>query len=297
MTEASIPVDLFNPGQVFACLGFLEAADILLGDAEGGFDWSEETARFVLRAKGEPNPVEAVLEFLNRAKVEVIAPHGVHAVGPHDARLSHEFCAPLGELLKSDKKGYSVSALPIALVDGEISIPISNWLEGDGRQALKLFAGKQIGSQLATNMLRGDAQKPGTIGLTHIYKMIQAANFKDPFGEIGAVGGRFAFDARGAWDAIRIGMSLDKQNIPVLVSPCVEILAAIGLEHARPNFPSTYEIKYTVWSEILPVALARAALTASYAFLPPRQYRFFQAHLGDDKQYKKCFPAIEEPRP
>ena len=25
MAEASIPVDLLNPGQVFACLGFLEA--------------------------------------------------------------------------------------------------------------------------------------------------------------------------------------------------------------------------------------------------------------------------------
>jgi CRISPR-associated protein Csx14 len=35
MSEAVIPVDLFNPGQVFASLGFLEAADVLLGDAEG----------------------------------------------------------------------------------------------------------------------------------------------------------------------------------------------------------------------------------------------------------------------
>ena len=42
MGAASIPVDLFNPGQVFACLGFLEAADVLLGDAEGGFDWTDD---------------------------------------------------------------------------------------------------------------------------------------------------------------------------------------------------------------------------------------------------------------
>ena len=38
VAEAEIPVDLFNPGQVFACLGFLEAADILVGDAEGGLE-------------------------------------------------------------------------------------------------------------------------------------------------------------------------------------------------------------------------------------------------------------------
>jgi CRISPR-associated protein Csb3 len=41
MTTASIPVDLINPGQVFACLGFLEIADELLGNAEGGFNWSD----------------------------------------------------------------------------------------------------------------------------------------------------------------------------------------------------------------------------------------------------------------
>ena len=58
MGAASIPVDLFNPGQVFACLGFLEAADILLGDAEGGFDWLDAgNATFVLRAGGDVQSV------------------------------------------------------------------------------------------------------------------------------------------------------------------------------------------------------------------------------------------------
>jgi CRISPR-associated protein Csx14 len=65
MAEASIPVDPANPGQVFACLGFLEAADVLLGDAEGGFDWSAPAdVQFRLRAAGEDNPIAVVLEFL-----------------------------------------------------------------------------------------------------------------------------------------------------------------------------------------------------------------------------------------
>ena len=34
MADASIPVDLFNPGQVFACLGFMEAAELLLEGAK-----------------------------------------------------------------------------------------------------------------------------------------------------------------------------------------------------------------------------------------------------------------------
>ena len=77
MAESSIPVDLFNPGQVFACLGFLEAADALRGDAEGGFDWSDEAeVRFCLRADGDENPFEAVLEFLARAEAKALAPEG-----------------------------------------------------------------------------------------------------------------------------------------------------------------------------------------------------------------------------
>src|SRR5687768_9329836 len=66
MAEGSIPVDLLNPGQVFACLGFLEAANELIGNAEGTFDWRDRTsARFHLRAGGEANPFETVLKFLS----------------------------------------------------------------------------------------------------------------------------------------------------------------------------------------------------------------------------------------
>ena len=75
MGNASIPVDLVNPGQVFACLGFLEAADSLCGPAEGGFGW-DETPRFGLLAAGAENPVAYVLEFLTGAKVTAVAPDG-----------------------------------------------------------------------------------------------------------------------------------------------------------------------------------------------------------------------------
>ncbi len=77
MSAPSIPVDLRNPGQVFACLGFLEAADVLLGDAEGGFDWSDEgNVSFALRARGERNPFEVVLEFLAEAEPKRWGPKG-----------------------------------------------------------------------------------------------------------------------------------------------------------------------------------------------------------------------------
>jgi len=77
MAQASIPVDLFNPGQVFACLGFLEVAEVLLGHAEGGFDWTDETKpSFTLQAKGEKNPFQVALEFLAETRLQRLAPAG-----------------------------------------------------------------------------------------------------------------------------------------------------------------------------------------------------------------------------
>lgn len=293
MSAVSIPVDLLNPGQVFACLGFLEAADVLLGDAEGGFDWSDEgTTAFALSAKGEPNPFETVLEFLAEAAVEVIRPKDVLGPWPEQSIPSATFPAPLRELLKSNKKDYTENALPLAITDGENRLSVSNWLEGDGRDVLKLFAGNQVGARLMSSMLSAQG---GAVGLKQLLPNIKSGEFRRPFDVTGPVGGRFGFDARGAWDAIRLGTSLDKQGVLIRISPHVEILAAVGLEYARPEFRGSYEIRYSVWGHVLPIALARAALAAAQFLLPRDRYRTFRAHLGDDKQYKKCFPAQEEP--
>jgi CRISPR-associated protein Csb3 len=294
MSTATIHVDLLNPGQVFACLGFFEAADVLLGDAEGGFNWGGAgTATFALTAAPGRNPFETVLEFLAEAKIEVIRPKDVVGPWPERSIPSGNFPAPLRQLLKSNKKGYTANALPLAITDGKNRLSVTNWLEGDGRGVLKLFAGNQVGAQLISSMLDGQGS---AVGLKQLLSKIKSDGFRDPFEVTGPVGGRFGYDARGAWDAIRLGTSLDKQGVLIEVSPHVEILAALGLEHARPEFRGNYEIRYSVWGHVFPIALARAALTAAHVLLPRGRYRVFRAHLGDDKQYKKCFPAQEEPQ-
>lgn len=289
MAESKIPVDLFNPGQVFACLGFMELADVLLGDAEAGFDWRDiRQTRFHLSADGNQAPVEIVLEFLKTAALNPLSPLGVDGPWPSNAIESDMFPAPRSELLKSDKKGYSASNLPFVLKNDAGEICVSSWLEGDGRQALKLFAGQQVAVQLMTNVLTGDASKPGTQGVRQL-----CPSTDHPF-QVGPVGGRFGYDSRGAWDAINVGSSLDEQSAVLLVSPVVESLSVIGLEFARPEFLSTYEIRYAVWQGGLPASLARVAFTQPDKFVPRSSYRYFRSHLGDDKQYKKCFPAHEE---
>jgi CRISPR-associated protein Csx14 len=296
MGQATIPVDLTNPGQAFACLGFLEAADTLLGEAEGGFDWSEqsEEAEFCLSAGGIDNPVDAVLTFLAEAEIVVICPAGVEGPWPDNAESTQTFPAPANTLKKSDGKGFTASALPIRLQRDSDSVPISHWLERASLNPLKLFAGQQVGARLAANMLIGDPSKKGAEGFRDIYSGLKATNFQDPFNATCPVGGRFGFDARGSWDAMRIGTSLDQQGALVKIAPHVEVLAAIGLENTRPISLSAYQIRYAVWTGLLPITLCRAALFAPDAFLPGGKYRFFRTHLGEDKQYKKLFFAEGE---
>ena len=57
MAESKISVDLFNPGQVFACLGLAEAAEALLGGASGAFVWQgHHQPHFLIRASGKKIP-------------------------------------------------------------------------------------------------------------------------------------------------------------------------------------------------------------------------------------------------
>jgi len=49
----------------------------LLGDAEGGFDWSDAgNVKFRLHAGGDENPFEAVMAFLAEADVKRYGPVG-----------------------------------------------------------------------------------------------------------------------------------------------------------------------------------------------------------------------------
>ena len=296
MATATIPVDLRNPGQVFACLGFMEAAEVLIGPAEGGFGWTDPLgATFTLTTFGEEQPVAVVLEFLAAAEVVVFCPVTTDGPWPKDAIATQTFPAPLGELKKSDGKGFTASALPICLKRGDDRIPISHWLGGDGRRPFKPFAGQQVGAQLARNQLLGNPKHKASRGFRHVFPALAQKAFCDPFEETCPSSGRFGFDARGSWDALGVGSSLDEQGVLTQIAPHVELLAAIGLENARATSLATFTMRYAVWSSTLPTQLCRAAISNPEAFLPRDAFLYFRASLGEDEHYKKCFLAdLEE---
>ena len=210
MADASIPVNLRNPGQVFACLGFLEIADVLLGDAAGGFDWSHETdVQFRLVANGEDNPFGVVLGFLANASIRRLVPPGYDENDSENAGTAEHtdtFPAPA-----ADK-----NTLPIRLVgyvDGrERSVSVSHWADGSDRSAFKLYSGNRSAAKIAQDML-GDTLGLRSLWLTRAHDLIQ-----QPFDVLTRVGGSFNFDPRGAWTGMDAGYSPNDQDHGVAAS-------------------------------------------------------------------------------
>ena len=288
MTEHSIPVDLFNPGQVFACLGFLEAADVLCGNAEGGFDWRDEAdTRFHLRAAGDDNPVETVLRFLAEAKVTAIAPHG--------SKNRTERWKVITALLKQEEPfpypdPSSPATLPAHLEANGKAILLDYWGDTTIRDNAKFWAG--------SGGYPGAALTVGALEL--IRDRIKEAG-DNPFALSALQSSSFRFDWRRDYISLDTGFSPnDHGNIRMVGYPLVELLAAIGLSHARPQRQKKLSYRYGIVAcnrdddFLLAPIFLRAALGCTEL---PFSQRFFHMKLGwpGQKNQARCIlDVIEE---
>ena len=313
MAESKIPVDLFNPGQVFACLGFMELADVLLGDAEGGFDWSDaQQTKFHLSAVGDERPVDAVLEFLATAVVDRVVPVGYIESPKKKASSGDEYGDDDADDADADggasddavtrqckysevfpAKEADALSLPVRLsAQDKPSVDLSHWADGSSRNTFKLYSGNRSAERIASAMRGGVREKPkkkqtqGDLkykGITHLWNETQEAFVARPFDVLTPVGGSFNFDPRGSWTAIDAGYSPNTQKHGVAASPLVHLLAAYGLEHTRPVEFGVRQVRYCVWNRLLPVILARVALQGGIPSLPIKQFRFELALSGKNK--------------
>ena len=275
MADASIPVNLFNPGQVFASLGFLEVADVLLGEAEGGFDWSnEESTRFCLRANGHENPFAAVLQFLAESEIRCYGPLGFVSTPAKSGSRKQD-----GE--------------NAGLQSGVRIFEIGHWADGSSRHRFKLYAGNRSGYSIVSDMIRGKRDKPRkkdadgelkTKGLSSLWAECSSDLVAKPFDVLTAMGGSFNFDPRGGWTAIDAGYSLNEHSDHAISSsPVVEILAACGLEHTRPVEFEKRKVCYGAWNGCAPPILARAAFSGADVSLVVRKFRFALNLSGKNK--------------
>lgn len=289
MSESSIPVDLFNPGQVFACLGFLEVADVLLGDAEGRFDWSEpESPRFWIRNSSDENPFGIVLRKLENTKLNEIYPQG----WPDDKVPQQSiFPTPLSEHV--DEKGKpGTTKLPGLLEVEDQSFVLESWTDGSSRPDFKLYSGNRSGCSIASDMLFGKRAKPkkgktvGEILNRGIRQLVESgceALVRDPLNVTVSMAGSFNMDPRGAWNSMDAGYSPNQHGDDVAASPVVEFFACFSLEHFRPLPKEKGNYEYAAWQKYLPPSLARVACSGVKTPFTTRHFTFALALSGKNK--------------
>ena len=287
MAQASIPVDLHNPGQVFACLGLAECADVLLGEADAAFEWNQNsTSRFRLRAACSGDPIGTVLDFLAHATVVSIAPVG--------SELStSKWGVPTEETSSDEPFPFAVptspATLPALLRSESGSIAVEHWgASTAARDNVKFWAGSggYPGAALMRDALELIRDCPGGVA-------------EDPFSFSKPQSSSFRFDWRRDYIPIDAGFSPNEHAGMVMVGyPFVEILASIGLTNARPYRVAKLEYRYGALGcedegKWYPLLFHRAALGC--AELPFTQ-RFFRMQLGWPGQagQARCIKTVTE---
>ena len=288
MGVSVVPVDLTNPGQVFACLGFAEAADVLLGHAEGGFDWRQsDVVLFRLEASGHEAPVERVLRFLEDATVSSLAPLDSKTDTGRwkvETVVSKQPAFPFPDPGSPDK-------LPARLVDGDGRvIVIDHW--GDKtrrRDNVKFWAGSggYPGAALARDAL-------------DLVRGRVCDHSADPFAIAACQTGSFRFDWRRDYVPIDAGFSPNAHRKAVVMVgyPVVELMAAIGLTHARPA--RRHKLSYTygvAGGDLYDLVFLRAALGSRRGPIPGMPFRRFHMQLdwpGQEDQARCITSVLEE---
>lgn len=290
MAEASIPVDLANPGQVFACLGFLEAACEILGEAEGGFDWRDsDEACFRLAVPGTEDPVACILCFLDGAAVKSWAPAGSRN---NTSKWDIDTLTVDSGAFPFPDPG-SPATLPASLEDSTgRRLPIDHWGDATRRDNVKFWAGSggYPGAALARDAL--DLMRGRVMDHTH-----------DPFALTAEQKSSFRFDWRGSYVPIDSGFSLNshKSSMRMRGYPVVELMATVGLTHARPWRRNKLEYGYGVAGMAAgglcdPIIL-RAALGSRQAPFPGLPFRLFTMLLGQPSKDDRCIAHVVEEDP
>jgi CRISPR-associated protein Csx14 len=281
----------------------------------------------VLRAELGDNPFQAVLEFLSEVEPRRWGPVGYSDTPPKKGIGEDAVAAgdEPGDDDTADEAGAEGErpalelspvfparegdrmALPIRL-DGKCRpvVKLGHWADGSTRNSFKLYAGNRSAHRIARAMLTGVRKKPSakqkangqpgdvkTRGITQLWEAYRAELVASPFDVLTPMGGSFNFDPRGAWTAIDAGYSPNRHKHAIEASPVVEVLAAWGLEHARPDEFSVRQVRYAAWSAILPPMLARVALAGG---MPAGPMRLFNFDLDLSGKNKVVTFAQEEPR-
>lgn len=189
------------------------------------------------------------------------------------------------------KEPATPAALPICLTHGADSLPIGHWADGSSRDNVKFWAGAggYSGAALARDAL---------IAVAALDQVQWKTAREKPFDLATPMSSSFRFDWRRDYVPLDLGFSINKHGsrISTVGFPLVELLAAIGLENARPVRVdrSKLDYRYAIWTTPLPTSLARCVLGVSPLGFPMRRFRMRLDWPGQEDQARCIVDAQEE---
>lgn len=267
MSEANItiPVDLTNPGQFFACCGLLELADRLWPGAEVTGEFTRPRfQRSLFR-------ISAKVAFSSFDLVKVIVACERTAVDPYQPVRGSD-----GKPVKDARKTKPVRLQHNGALGGEpFSIRLSWWLDELAGEQTRFKTWSAHNS--AEGLIADLSQKAGANDMKDKNILEQRAGMTS----------RLGLDPRSSWNTLDTGFSPNDQKLPVDTYAATELLAAVGLETFRPAVTEDGYV-YSIWTSSLPVIVARAAASGILSIQGITRYCFEVASRGRFKYFTQA---------
>lgn len=278
----TIPVDLTNPGQFFACCGLLELADRLWPGAEGWFEGNH----FLMAAHPECS-LRPLLDKLAECVVANTMTREQHArLNELSAMTKNQREAIPG--LEEEKKTFESlrREAPVTL-DGPIVFRMDWFCDGlSSGSRFKTWAGQQSVLDIARAM-HGAMTNAVTGSDSSLWNSARGIGL--PF--------NFDSDLGGQGSALDIGFSFDplagseKTRIQGTCKPALEFLSFVGLQRFRPReIPRDNRFVLTAWEHPLPSSVASAVVCGAVNSGDEPQYEF--KLLYRTKYLKSFLPSI-----
>ncbi len=260
-----INVDPTNPGQFFACCGLLELADRLWPGAEVAGSFSAprfQRSLFTISAQVALSTSTLVKLLINSERT---------AIEPYQPIRGSD-----GKPVKDAKKTEPVLLRGKDNSSGtEFSIRLAWWLD------------ELSGTQTRFKTWSAHNSAEGLIASLSNQIKADEITDKNLFRQRIGMTSRLGLDPRSSWNTLDTGFSPNDQKLPVDTYPATELLAAVGLETFRPS-PADDGYVYAIWSDPLPVIVARAAASGNLDVQGITRYSFAVASRGKFKYFTKA---------
>ena len=274
----SIPVDLTNPGQFFACCGLLELADRLWPGAEG---WFTSASEFALSNGGKSTSVDPLFKAIIASTLSPLLPSAeldeLNRLNKQKADLK-KASKPMPKADEKERKRLNSKRISSGFsLNSSFQLRIDWWLvENCDGDHLKTWAGQQAIASI-TAAIHGSLMPVSEEQfLEH-----EALIMRD-----GEAIAPLSFDAGRVGTAQDVGYSSDKIGQPISCCVWTEFLTLIALQRFALQPDSLDFFTFHAWCEPLPSSVAAVAARGLFPQLIGCEGRFRLAGRDSGNRYK-----------